>query len=473
MRGGIPEVLVLGGGPAGCTAATLLTRWGHDVRLVTRPQARAVPLAESLTPSCRKLFDLLGVTDAVDAAGFVRSTGNTVWWGSDETRVEPFAGGARGWQATTTALERVLRQSAIDAGVDVEEHLLSPDAALALPAPVRLDCTGRAGLLARRCGGRCYEQGHRTVALTATWRSAVWRAPDSTHTLIESYADGWAWSVPVDGTRRAVAVMVDPQTTAMTRGEGAAHAYRAEIAKTRRFAALLAGAVMEGEPAGWDASLYASETYAGDGWLLVGDAASFIDPLSSAGVRKALGSGWLAAVATHTALTRPGMAETARSFYAAREAEVYATFRGLTKQFLSVAARGQSHPFWTDRADVDAASAVSSSGPGVDEVRAAYDRIRRAPELRLRMAPVVTTVLRPAISGAEIVMEPRLVTPEDEAGVRFLHDVDVVTLVSLAPAHRQVPDLYEACVRRSGPTDLPPFLTALATAVARGWLVEE
>jgi hypothetical protein len=56
------------------------------------------------------------------------------------------------------------------------------------------------------------------------------------------------------------------------------------------------------------------------------------------------------------------------------------------------------------------------------------------------------------------------------AGVRFLHDVDLVTLVEIAPAHRQVPDLYEACVRQGGPIDLAAFLRALATAVARGWL---
>ena len=44
-------------------------------------------------------------------------------------------------------------------------------------------------------------------------------------------------------------------------------------------------------------------------------------------------------------------------------------------------------------------------------------------------------------------------------------------LESLAAEHRQVPDLYEACIRRSGPVGLGPFLTALATLVARGWLV--
>ena len=55
-------------------------------------------------------------------------------------------------------------------------------------------------------------------------------------------------------------------------------------------------------------------------------------------------------------------------------------------------------------------------------------------------------------------------------GVRFVNGVDVVTLAELAPAVRQVPDLYDAYTRQAGPVDLPSFLTTLATAVARGWL---
>ncbi len=465
-------VLVLGGGPAGCAAALLLARWGHEVVLVRRPARLSSTLAESLTPSCGKFFDLLGIADAVDAAGFVRSTGNTVWWGSNETRVEAFAGGARGWQANTAALEHLLLDYVRAAGVTVVERTLPAEDAARLPAVVRLDCTGRAGVLARSVGGRRYEDGHRTVAVAGVWTREAWPVPDPSHTLIESYADGWAWSVPLDQTRRSVAVMVDPRTTSMTRGAGARTTYLAEIGKTRRLASLLADAVMEGEPIGWDASIYSSERYAGDDWFLVGDAASFVDPLSSAGVRKALGSGWLAAICTHTALIRPEMAETARAFFAAREADVFSAFLALTRQFHAVAAQGEPHAFWTDRAEP-----VPSPSPApevsADAVRAAHERIRRAPEIRLRASRDVTIEPRPAIGGAEIVMEPRLVTRDMPAGVRFVHDADVVTLVSLASEYRQVPDLYEACVSRAGPVGLSPFLTALATAVARGWLVEE
>ncbi len=78
---------------------------------------------------------------------------------------------------------------------------------------------------------------------------------------------------------------------------------------------------------------------------------------------------------------------------------------------------------------------------------------------------------RPAIGGNEIVLEPRLVTPTDPVGVRFLYDVDVVTMVELAPTCRQVPDLFDAYVKRAGPVDLGGVSDGLATAVA-GWLVQ-
>ena len=351
--------------------------------LVTKPEAQlGAPLAESLTPSCGKFFDLLGIHTAIDDAGFVRTTGNTVWWGRGDARVEMFANGATGWQATSTALERVMLATAEEAGVRVERAMLTPAEAAERPAAVRLDCTGRAGLLARSRAGRRLEEGHRTVSLSAVWaRPNGWGLPDASHTLIESYADGWAWSVPLDDTRRAVAVMVDPRITSMKRGDGAAATYRAELDKTERLRALLADASMLGGPTGWDASMYSSTTYAGDDWLVVGDAASFVDPLSSAGVKKALASGWLAAIVTHTALSTPGMAGTARRFFADREAEVYANFLSLTRGYLHEAAEGQAHPFWAERAETGEREAAAGGGRagargGVRGVRATEGRAR-------------------------------------------------------------------------------------------------
>jgi flavin-dependent dehydrogenase len=98
--------------------------------------------------------------------------------------------------------------------------------------------------------------------------------------------------------------------------------YRAEVAKVRPFVSLLVDATLEDGPWGADASGYDASRYAGPGFLLVGDAASFIDPLSSFGVKKALASAWVAAVATHTSISRPAMSDDALRFHDRRERAV-------------------------------------------------------------------------------------------------------------------------------------------------------
>jgi flavin-dependent dehydrogenase len=454
---------VLGGGPAGASAARLLALWGHAVRLVTRPQAEG-RLAVSLPPSCAKLFEAIGVGDAIDRAGFVRSTGNTVWWGSRDPRVEPFAGGARGWQVETHRLEAVMLEQAASAGVSIERRVIAD------PEPVAftIDGTGRTGALARARGFRRYHDGPRTVALVGSWRCEPrWPVPDDTHTVVESYETGWAWSVPLaDGTRH-IAVMVDPQRSDLARGSSSRVVYLAEIAKTAAFRTLTSSAALVDGPWGWDASTYRADRYAGDNWLLAGDAGSFIDPLSSAGVKKALASGWLAAVTVNTCLVKPAMRQHALDFFSAREIEIEAAHHRAGRRFLAEAAPSHDHPFWSERAD-----AIDREDDDGD-VRAAFEQLRRAPTLQARPGPALQVEPRPAVSGREIVLEPHIVSPERPSGVRYVRGVDLLVLLELAPSYGQVPDLFDAYVRRSSPVALPDFLYALATAVARGWLVVE
>jgi flavin-dependent dehydrogenase len=340
------------------------------------------------------------------------------------------------------------------------------DDALAWPARFRLDGTGRAGILARRMAGRRLTSPHRTVALSAVWEAGrPWPVPDTAHTLVEGYRDGWAWSVPAGGNRRVVAVMVDPQVSDLRRGTGAHEVYRHELAKTREFQRLVAGAQMVHEPTGWDASEYCATDYAGSDWLVMGDAATFVDPLSSSGVKKALTSGWLAAVTVHTSLLDPSRARLARGFFAEREQEMFDRLRQLTRQFLTAGTPETGGAFWHDRAAADERPAVDDRAAIED----AWERIRTADRLQL-VPGQVTWTERPAVRGTEIVPEWRLMSPEDPAGVRYVHDVDIRALIEIAPQFQEVPGLYSAYCRHAGPVGWPALLTALATSVARGWL---
>ena len=118
------DVVIVGGGPAGAAAARLLATWGHPVQLLTKTVDRPRSLGESLPPSCRKLFDLLGATAAIDAAGFLASSGNTVWWGDETTRTAGFADDAAGLQVTRHDLDALLLRLAAQAGAHVQANAL-------------------------------------------------------------------------------------------------------------------------------------------------------------------------------------------------------------------------------------------------------------------------------------------------------------------------------------------------------------
>ena len=75
------DAVVIGGGPAGSSAAHLLALWGHSVTLLWRPAPRPA-VAESLPPSSFKLLDRIGVREVIERAAFPRSTGNSWWNGS-------------------------------------------------------------------------------------------------------------------------------------------------------------------------------------------------------------------------------------------------------------------------------------------------------------------------------------------------------------------------------------------------------
>jgi 2-polyprenyl-6-methoxyphenol hydroxylase-like FAD-dependent oxidoreductase len=304
------EVVVLGGGPAGCAAATLLARRSHRVALVTPDTPPAAPLAESIPPSTRRIVEELGFLEAVRSAGLHPNRGNTVWWASAEPRVESFPDDRIGVHTDRRRLEEALLSAAEASGVAVYRGTTARDAVesedgwavravrgdgaeLHLHAAWVVDATGRHGLLARR-EGREPDRSTTTTALVRRWRRpGGWPQELGGHTLIESYADGWAWSVPLGHDVRCFTVMVDHGAL---EGNDVGVTLERELARVPNLAALLRGAEPAGAAWACPASLYTAPRFAREGLVLAGDAASFIDPLSSFGVKKALSSGWLAGI---------------------------------------------------------------------------------------------------------------------------------------------------------------------------------
>ena len=222
-------------------------------------------------------------------------------------------------------------------------------------------------------------------------------------------------------------------------------------------------------PWGTHASLYHSPTPCDRGVLLVGDAASFIEPLSSAGVKKAMTSGWRAAVVANTCLSNSTMTSHALAFYAQRERTIYAECQQLARGYFSDAAAFHGTPFWRSRAGV---SSTAQTGDAA-EIAAAHDRLRAATRVRLRRSAALRFDTAPDIEGHEIVLRDAIVAPGDTLPLRFAAGVDLPALVRLVDGCDDVPAIFSAYHAHVGPVPVDDLLTGLSLLVARHALILE
>ena len=483
------DAVVIGGGPAGSAVARLLAQWNRSVVLIARTPGKR-PIAESLPPSCARLLDQLELRQVVDRAGFLRAAGNTVRWANGEARTEWFPNRQFGLQVPRDRFDALLLAGAQAAGAHVirdatvrsvthdgEHSTVAYEPASDAGAHRRcrarwvLDCSGRAGLVAR-AGWRQPEVAERTIAVVAIFESDRWRGAEyAAHTLVESHAAGWAWSVPVSETRRYVTVMLDPRHTALPSRRSLLRAYRNELAETKLIADLVHDAQLVEEPWGCDASPYGAAS-AGDAaarTLLVGDAATFIDPLSSFGVKKALASAWLAAIVVNSVLDEPALSQPAIALFDRRERDMYRELRRAASSLARDAASAHAGDFWTTRLEPEHAEPESALDAAVarrdPRVLDAFDELKRRDAVRLRAAGTLRVVQRAVVRGNRVLLEEHLAAPLLGDAARYCRNVDLVTLTRLAPRFEQVPDLFAAYNRAASPAPLPDFLGALSALI--------
>jgi flavin-dependent dehydrogenase len=510
-----PDVAIIGGGPAGAAAARMLASWGHRVVLIARSADPARGFAESLPPSTETLLAEIGVLEALRRSDCIRTSGNTVWWGGREGARETFQqdGAASGYQVCRPEFDRLLLDHAAGSGADIWRDAVvtavgsAPDGVnLEVAGPDRqarrvsaryvIDCSGRAGVVARR-GWRRYDRAFRGQALIGVWQSAAAlpvdpgsripspesRVPDPDSevslrltgrgdTLVESFADGWGWSVPSTGAERHVGVIVDAGVTGLPRGRRFDETYLRVLRRLPRLSGILAGARFD---RAWacDASVYDASCCADGQVLIAGDAASFIEPLSSFGVKKALASAWTAAVAVHTSLVHPDRRAAALGFFAAWEQRVYASARARSIEYAGEAHAHHRSPFWAARAATGGA-AESDPAPddgallGSPDVPAAHEALRAAAscvlvESALELEP------QPIIVGHEIELQDGLVLDGVARPVRFVRGVDLLGLVSAARGRTDAGAIVASYLNRHR-APVPDILAALSLLVARGVL---
>ena len=478
-------MLVIGGGPAGATAAGLLASWGRSAVLVHRAASQP-DLAESLPASTRKLLRFLGQLEAVEAAHFHPNHGNVSLWA-----------GKPGVATSADSGYHVLRRefdhrlhdharlcgasvvdghvSAVDGGEPLSVQVVASGGERStVAAEFVLDCSGRAGVVARR-GLRQLDAGYRTLAVAGEWTATSRGAGEHTHTLVESYADGWAWSVPLSDARRQYTVMVERDPRQVSKA-GLCELYHTELAKAPGVTERLNGATPIGEPWACDATLYRSRQCADERVLLVGDAASFIEPLSAAGVKKALTSAWRAAVVVHTCLRNSEMKPAAFDLFNRREQQVYQDCARRAGAFFQDAADAHRSDFWVARAALIRKGLpgwnadVAEQDPTADPtVRTIFDRLRDAPGVWLAPTRHPSLANTAVIEGNQVVLRDGLVIPGFEWPLRFAAGVNLPELIQAASCG-DLTAVQRAYQARVGPVDAREFLAGLSLLVASGLL---
>ncbi|MBK6683195.1 MAG: tryptophan 7-halogenase [Deltaproteobacteria bacterium] len=439
---GHTQVLVIGGGPAGAGVATVLAEAGIPTLLLERRTFPRPRIGESLTPKVTPLLSILGVRERVEGAGFVRMAGTTVDHGAGrETHLFDPEGRRLGYQADRAVFDQILLQRAKAAGAEVHEEVkvigvlrsgtrvvgvewASPNGSGQVEAEWVVDASGGAAVLSRALGQR-RRALQRTVALAGYFRGG--RRPTEHppgNTLFEMIDEGWIWSVLHADGRRNVTLGLD---AARVRARSASYLelYHRLLERSRLVAPLLVGATLSGGLSAHDATWARSEAYAGDGWLLSGDAASVIDPLTSQGVYKALQSAIVGAAVVQTVLKRPADRGLALHYYQESQARFAANYAAIALSFYRRSPH-QEQPFWrirTQSSFADHADVAPADLQVLAERRRHFtERVTQAggDRVMLRVRPGIRVEPRPVAERGFIELRPGWVSdgaPIDSAGV--------------------------------------------------------
>lgn len=346
------DFAIAGGGPAGASAAIALAERGHRVVVLEAERFPRFHIGESLLSTANDAFAALGVAERVEAAGFPRKWGAMLLRhdGSPGRSVDFTAASGvatpRTFQVRRDEFDRILLDRAREVGAAVREGCrvgdctFAPDAVTVSVRPetgaaenlrVRaiVDATGRHGLVARKLGLRRDEPRLANISIYSHFRGVPRLAgdrPDDIRIVAREDA-GWFWLIPIDDQRTSVGVVLPKRLfqrlPAGSNEERLAHA----IAETPTVADLLRNAEREWPVRAEKDFSYSASSYAGDRWLLVGDAGSFLDPVFSSGVSIAMESGLEAAAELDRAARTGEFSAAAFAGFSRRQQKRFEVFR--------------------------------------------------------------------------------------------------------------------------------------------------
>jgi halogenation protein CepH len=375
------DVVVVGGGPAGSTAATLIAKGGHRVALVEKERFPRYQIGESLLPAtvhgvCR----LLDVADDVAAAGFQVKRGGSFRWGTSPDpwnflfALSPKLSGptSYAYQVDRMTFDDILLKNAARHGVDVREECTALEALHTgdrvtglryadadgrrtdLTAAYVLDASGNTGRLHRAVGGtRHYSEFFRNLAVFGYFEGGG-RLPgaDRGNILCAAFDEGWLWYIPLSDTLTSVGAVLNRDQAGRIQADRE-RVLRESIERCAIVRDFLADAERVTEGTYGEIRVrkdysYANSAFWAPGIALIGDAACFIDPVFSTGVHLATYGGLLAARSVNTVLAGDLPEDRAFGEFEARYRREYAVFYEFLAAFYDMQVHEDSY-FWKAR----------------------------------------------------------------------------------------------------------------------------
>ncbi len=323
------DVIVMGGGPAGSTVASILAREGRKVVLFEKERFPRHHIGESLMTDTYFTFQRMGILEKLKASPFVRKY-SVQFANPAGKESRPFYffeanhhESAVTWQVTRSRFDLLLLEHAAEQGATVYQEtpikrvLFDGDRAYGVEArmmdgslkefnaPVTIDATGQTAMLSNKLGWRVRDPKLKKAVLYTYFKGAH-REPDLNGgaTLVLRTplgSNGWFWYIPQENDITSVGVVADPEYLVKDRGQDLAKIFFEEVEKVEAVRRRVADAERTDKIYSILDYSYRSKNFAGDGFILIGDAYGFLDPIYSSGVLLALKMAELAADSIHDA----------------------------------------------------------------------------------------------------------------------------------------------------------------------------
>jgi flavin-dependent dehydrogenase len=311
------DVLVIGGGPAGSTIATLLAGRGYDVVVAEKDRHPRFHIGESLLPRNLPLFERLGVREKVESIAMIKhgaqfcsaEHGRSLTFDFSEQLdpAWPYA-----YQVRRSEFDHLLLRHCAERGAEVREGTrvtaveFAPDGVAAVTdddggragrirARFLVDASGRDTFLAGKLGMKRRNEKHSSAALFGHFTGAE-RLPgrEAGNISIFWFPHGWMWFIPLKDGTTSVGAVCWPYYLKTRKGD-LTEFFLETLALSPELSARLREAKLTGPATATGNYSYYADRMAGDRYILVGDAYGFIDPVFSSGVYLAMHSAFLGA----------------------------------------------------------------------------------------------------------------------------------------------------------------------------------